>query len=46
MNNDFSLEQIAKIRDLNANLIMRQNNMDKLAKFMEFKSNNPRLKQF
>ena len=34
-----------KIGDLNADVIMRQYKFDKMANFMEIKSNNPRLKQ-
>ena len=45
MNNTFSLEQLERTVDLNAELILRQNRLDKMAKFMEVKSNNPRLKQ-
>ena len=45
MNNTFSLDQRQKIGDLNADLIMRQYNLDKMAKLMEIKSNNPKLKQ-
>ena len=45
MTNTFSLEQTAKTGDLNADLITRQNKLEKIAKFMEPKSNNPRLKQ-
>ena len=45
MNNTFSLEQISKTGDLNADLITRQYKLDKMAKFMEIKSNNPKLKQ-
>ena len=45
MNNNFSLEQIAKTGELKADLILRQYNLDKMAKFMEIKSINPRLKQ-
>ena len=45
MNNIFSLEQIAKTGDLNADLIMRQYKLDKMAKFIEIKSINPKLKQ-
>ena len=45
MNNSFSLEQIAKTGDLNADLIMRQFRLDKMAKFMEITSINPKLKQ-
>ena len=45
MNNTFSLEQIGKAGDLYADLIMRQCRLDKMAKFIEMKSINPRLKQ-
>ena len=45
MSNTFSLEQIAKTGDPNADLIMRQYKLDKIAKLMEVKSNNPKLKQ-
>ena len=34
-----------KTSGLNADLIMRQHKLDKMAKFMEIKSNNPKLKQ-
>ena len=43
MNNTFSLEQIAKTGDLNADLIMRQHKFDKMAKLMEIKHNNAKL---
>ena len=45
MNITYSLDQIQKTGDLNADLIMRQYKLDKMAKFMEIKSNNRRLKQ-
>ena len=45
MNNNFSLERIAKTEDLKADLMKRQYNLDKIAKFMENKSINPKLKQ-
>ena len=45
MKNTFSLEQIVKTGDLNADLIMRQYKLDKMANFMEIKSINPILKQ-
>ena len=45
MNNNFFLEQISKTGDPNVDLIMRQNNLDKMAKFLEIKSINPKLKQ-
>ena len=40
-----SLEQIAKIGDLNADLMTRQYKMDKMAKYMEIKSINSKLKE-
>ena len=45
MNNTFLWEHIAKTGDFNAYLIMRQTKLDELAKFMEIKSINPKLKQ-
>ena len=39
------LEQIAKTGDLNADLIMRQYKLDKMANFMMNMSNNPKMKQ-
>ena len=45
MNNIFSLEQIAKTGDLIAGLTMIQCKLDKMAKFIEIKSINPKLKQ-
>ena len=45
MNNTYSLGQIQKTVDLNADLIMRQNKLDKMVKSVEIKSNNPTLKQ-
>ena len=45
MKNTFPSEQIAKTGDLNDDLIMKQYRLDKMAKFMEFKTNNPRLTQ-
>ena len=45
MNNSFSLKQITKTGDLNADLIMRQNRLDRKAKLMEIKSINSKLKQ-
>ena len=44
MDNIF-LEQVAKTGDLNADLIMRQYKLNKMSKFMEIKSINPKLKQ-
>ena len=45
MKNTYSLDQIQKTGDLIADLIMKQYRLDKKAKFMEIKSNNPKLKQ-
>ena len=45
MNNTYSLDQIQKTVDLNADLIMRQYKSDTMAKFMEIESNNPKIKQ-
>ena len=45
MNNSF-LEQIAKTSDLNSDLIMRQQKLDKMAKFMKTKSISTTLQQF
>ena len=45
MNNTYSLDQIQKTGDLNADLIMKQNKLPKMANIMEIKSNNPKLKQ-
>ena len=45
MNNTFSLEQISKTGDFNADLIMRQYKLDMMAKIIEIKSINPKLKQ-
>ena len=45
MNNTFSLKQISKTGNLDANLILRQYKLDIMARFMETKSNNPKLTQ-
>ena len=45
MNNTYSLDQIQRTVDVKADLIMRQYKLDKMAKFMEIKSSNPKLKQ-
>ena len=45
MNKNFSLEQISKTGNLDANLISRQYTLDLLARFMEIISVNPRLIQ-
>ena len=46
MNNTLSLEQTGKTGELNAELLMRQNRLDKMAEFMELNSMNPKLKQY
>ena len=45
MNNSYSLDEIQKTGDLNAALQMRQYRLDKMANFLEIKSDNPKLKQ-
>ena len=45
MNNTHSLDQIQKTDDLNADLTMNQYKLDKMAKYLEIKSVNPRLKR-
>ena len=45
MSNTFSLNQLANTGDLNADLILRQNKLDKVATFKEIKSINPKIKQ-
>ena len=45
MNNTLSLQQISRRGYLAADLIMRQYRLDKMAKFMEIKSINPKTKQ-
>ena len=45
MNDTFSLEKIAKTGDLIDDLITKQYKLDEMAKFIDFKSNNPKLKQ-
>ena len=44
MNETYSLDQMQKTGGVNADLIMRQNKLDKMAKFMEIKYNNPKTK--
>ena len=44
-NNTHSLDQIQKTDGLKADLILKQCKIDKMAKLMEIKSNNPKLKQ-
>ena len=45
MNNTFSSEQLRTTGDLNFDLIKRRLNLDKVAKLMEIKSINPKLKK-
>ena len=45
MNNSFSLQQIQKPSNLDANLISRQYKLNIMADFMRVKHENPKLKQ-
>ena len=45
MSKTFSSDKKAKTGDLNADLIMRQYKLDKMAKLMKMKSIKPKLKQ-
>ena len=45
MNNTFSLQQIEKTSNLDANLISRQYKLNLMADFMRLKYENPKLKQ-
>ena len=45
MNNSFSLQQIQKTRNLDANLISRQYKLNLMADFMRIKYENPKMKQ-
>ena len=45
MNNHFSLQQIQKTSNLDANLISRQYKLNLMADFMKVKYENPRMKQ-
>ena len=45
MNNNFSLQQIQKTSNLDANLISRQYKLNLMADFMRVKYENPRMKQ-
>ena len=45
MNNSFSLQQIQKTSNLDANLISRQKKLNLMADFMRLKNENPKLKQ-
>ena len=45
MNNSFSLQQIQKTSNLDANLISRQYKLNLMADFMKIKYENPKMKQ-
>ena len=45
MNNSFSLRQIQKTSNLDANLISRKYKLNLMADFMRLKYKNPRMKQ-
>ena len=45
MNNSFSLQQIQKTSNLDANLIYRQYKLNLMADFMRLKYENPKMKQ-
>ena len=45
MNNSFSLQQIQKTSNLDANLVSRQYKLNLMADFMRIKYENPRMKQ-
>ena len=45
MNNSFSLQQIQKTSNLDANLISRQYKLNLMADFMRVKNENPKMKQ-
>ena len=45
MNNSFSLQQISKTSNLDANLISRQYKLNLRVDFMQIKYKNPKLKQ-
>ena len=45
MNNSFSLQQIQKTSNLDANLISRQYKLNLMADFMKVKNENPKMKQ-
>ena len=45
MNNSFSLQQIQKTSNLDANLISRQYKLNLMAGFMKVKYENPKMKQ-
>ena len=45
MNNTFSLQQISRTSNLDANLISRQYKLNLMADFMRIKYENPKIKQ-
>ena len=45
MDNTFSLEQISRTGNVDAKLILRQHKLDLMARVVEIKSINPRMKQ-
>ena len=45
MNNSFSLQQIQKTSNLDANLITRRNKLNLIADFIRVKNENPKMKQ-
>ena len=45
MKNSFSLPQVSKTGNLDSNLISRQDKLKLMAKFMQTKFENPKLKQ-
>ena len=45
MNNTFSLEQISETVNLDSSLIFRQYKLNLMARFMEIKSLNPKIRQ-
>ena len=46
MNNSFTLQQISRTTNLDANLISRQYKSKLMADFMRMKYENPKLKQY
>ena len=45
MNNTFSLEQTSSAGNLDSDLILRQKELDLMARFIEIKSDHPNLRQ-
>ena len=45
MNNSFSLQQASKTGNLDCNLLSRQNKLNLMAKIMQIKFENPRLRK-